>query len=488
MGLTTSTSASKSDLFVAVLIGALVFIMAARTPLDSDMFWHLKTGEDMLALGHPVLVDMLSYTRAGAVWVNHSWLAQIILALLFNLGDYFALGAWVALSAALSMLLVYRRMSAPPLWRTFVIILACQVAAPVWSPRPQLFSLLLLAGLANFLDAWQAGRVRGWWLIPIFILWSNLHGGYLLGLILIACWIGGELLNQLTRREDALPLRRALTLAGWGLLAWLAVAVNPNGIATWQIPFQTVGVGALQQAIPEWASPDFHDLTQQPFLWMLAGLFGAIGLSGRRVDGKALAAVIVFCALGLVARRNFGPFALLAAPVLADYGWTVLERFLQRLPKLRGSQRPVPPRVAQFLNLTIVGVLMFVAVVKLYVVTHPVLVDHYLRQSYPVEATDWLRFNCVSGHLFSSYGWGGYLELYLPGHQVFLDGRTDLFGDELIREWSNTAKGLDGWRETLDHYQVTYVLLEPDWALIRELEKSGWRMYYQDERAVLYGR
>jgi hypothetical protein len=488
MGLSTSTSASKSNLLVAVLTGVLVFIMAARTPLDSDLFWHLKTGEDMLALGHPVLVDMLSYTRAGTPWVNHSWFAQIILALLWKVGDYLALGAWVALSATLSMMLVYRRMSAPPLWRTFVVILACLVAAPVWSPRPQLFSLVLLAGLANFLDAWQAGRARGWWLIPMFILWSNLHGGYALGVILIVCWIAGELLNHLTGREGALPLRRVLALAGWGLLAWLAVAVNPNGAAMWQIPFQTVGVGALQQAIPEWASPDFHDLTQQPFLWMLLGLLGAIGLSGRRVDGKALALVVVFCAMGLVARRNFGPFALLAAPILAEHGWTVFERMIQRLPRLRSSDRPVPPRVGYVLNLTIAGMLIFTALVKLYVVTQPVLVDYYMRQSYPVGAANWLRFNCLSGNIFSSYAWGGYIELFLPGHKVFLDGRTDLFGDELIREWSDTASGQAGWRETLERYAVTYVLLEPEWPLLDELEQAGWRVYYTDERAVIYGR
>jgi hypothetical protein len=488
MGPSTSTSASKSDLFVAVLSGALVFIMAARTPLDSDLFWHLKTGEDMLTLGHPVLSDLLSFTRAGAVWVNHSWLSQILLALLFRMGNYFALGAWMALSATASMLLVYRRMSAPPLWRAFVIVLASLVAAPVWSARPQLFSLLMLASLANFLDAWQAGRVKGWWLLPIFILWSNLHGGYPLGLILIACWVGGELLNHLSGREGSLALRRVLALAGWGLLAWLVVAVNPNGMAMWAIPFQTVGVGALQQAIPEWASPDFHDLTQQPFMWMLAGLLAAIGLSGKRVDGKALVSVIVFCAMGLVARRNFGPFALLAAPVLAEHTWTVLARILQRVPKMGAAGRPLPMRAAQSLNLLIAGLLMFVAVVKLYVVTQPVLVDHYLRESYPVGAADWLRSNGVSGHLFSAYEWGGYLEWALPTHAVFLDGRTDLFGDAIIREWSNTVAGQAGWRETLERYQVTYVLLAPGLPLLHELEQAGWRVAYQDEKAVLYAK
>ena len=490
MGLSTSTSALKNSLFIAVLTGALVFIMASRTPLDSDMFWHLRSGADTLARGWPVHVDLLSFTRAGQVWVNHSWLSAAVLALLFRLGGYFALAAWVAFCASVSMMLVYRRMSGPPLWRAFVIVLASLVAAPIWTPRPQIFSLVMLAGLVCLLDAWQAGRARGWWLIPLFVLWSNLHGGYFMGLIVIACWVGGELLNRLTGREGTLTARRLLHLVGWGLLALLVVLINPNGIEMWVTPFQTVGVSALQQFISEWASPDFHDMAQQPFLWLLLGLLGALGLSGKRVDGKALVIVLVLCTMGLMARRNFGPFALLAAPVLAEHGWVVLERVFGRLPKMARQDRPLPARATRLLNLAIVGLLAFTALAKLYVVTQPALIDYYMRQTYPVGAADWLRINCLtgSGRVFNSYVWGGYLDLFLPDHRVFVDGRTDLFGDEIIGEWANTYTAQDGWLATLNHYQVNYVLVEPGTPLLAELKRAGWRLYYQDERAVLYGR
>ena len=66
----------------------LVFIMAARTPLDSDLWWHLRAGEETLRTGHPVLVDPFSYTRQGSAWINHSWLSQVILALLYRAGGF----------------------------------------------------------------------------------------------------------------------------------------------------------------------------------------------------------------------------------------------------------------------------------------------------------------------------------------------------------------------------------------------------------------
>src|SRR5512144_2762797 len=69
---------------VMVITFLLIFIMAARTPLDSDMFWHLRAGEEMLRLGHVLRTDILSFTRAGTAWTNPYWIAQVGMALLFN--------------------------------------------------------------------------------------------------------------------------------------------------------------------------------------------------------------------------------------------------------------------------------------------------------------------------------------------------------------------------------------------------------------------
>ena len=488
MGRSTSTSASKNDLLIPVLVGLLVFLMAARAPLDSDLFWHLRAGETTLGSLRPLLSDTMSYTRVGVAWINHSWLGQVLLALIYNGTGFLGLSTLVALCAAAMMLGIYSLMKGPPLWRAFVVVLACLVVAPLWTPRPQLFSLLLLVGLEILLTRWRAGKARLVWVIPLFVVWSNLHGGYPLGLILIACWIAGELLNRLTGQE-ALGMRRLGQLALAGLAGWLAVALNPNGTAMWAIPFQTLGVGALQQAIPEWASPDFHDLVQQPFLWMLAALLGAFGLSGRRVEGKALVKVVVFAAMGLVARRNFGPFGLLAAPVLAEMGWLVLERLAGRIPSgAAGSARPLSIRLQTALNLGIILLVGTAALIKLFAVNQPALLETYTRQNYPAGAVAWLRQEHPQGRLFSSYAWGGYLDWAVPEYPVFIDGRTDLFGDEVIGEWLRIDGVESGWEESLARWQVRLVLLPPGHPLGKALEQSGWRTRYHDETAVVYER
>ena len=482
-----STSASKNNLLIPVLTGVLVFGMAARTPLDSDLFWHLRAGTDMLRSGQPVLVDWMSYTRAGAAWINHSWLSEVFLALIFRAGGFAAIGFWMALMAVAVLMLVYARLSGPAIWRAFLLVLVAAVIAPVWSPRPQLFSLLLLVLLDWLLDGWRAGRAPGWLIVLLMGFWSNLHGGYALGVILIMCWVAGELLNHLTGREGALSWRRILSLAGWGAVGFLAAAINPNGIAMWRIPFQTVGVGVLQQSIPEWASPDFHDLTQQPFLVLLVGLIAAVGLAGKPVDGKALMKSLVFAAMGLVARRNIAPFALLAAPLLAESGGLVLAQVLARLPRLPES-KSVSPRLAKGINLFLVGFLAFVMLLKWYVVSTTPVVEAYMAQSYPTAAVSWLKMANPPGKMFSSYAWGGYLDWALPQYPVFVDGRTDLFGDAVIGQWLSTANAEAGWQQTLDHWDVRLVLLERGWPLTAELERVGWKLVYQDSLTVIYGR
>ena len=170
-------------------------------------------------------------------------------------------------------------------------------------------------------------RIDQLWLLPvIFFLWSNLHGGWSLGFMLIGITLAGEVLNHClgNRSAEVLEWRQIKRLLLWGLAAVPALLINPNGLEILKIPFQTVGVQALQQSIQEWASPDFHELFQQPYLWLLLALLAAFALCGRKVDLGDLLSVLLFGALGLIARRNFGPFALVAAPVLSRYLWAAL--------------------------------------------------------------------------------------------------------------------------------------------------------------------
>ncbi len=481
----------QSGLFIGVLCGLLVFIMAARTPLDTDLWWHLRAGEETLRLGQPLLSDTLSYTRAGADWINHSWLSEVGMALLFRGAGFWGLGVAVAGLAAFSLGWVYRQMSGPPLWRAFLVVLGAMVVAPVWSARPQILSLVCLVAVNQIVLNSERGRGRLFWLVPLFGLWSNLHGGYVLGLMLLGCELAGGLFERLIRQPGAPEGRKLLVLGGWTLAAAVAVLVNPNGLDMWRIPFQTVGVRALQQAIPEWAAADFHQAAQMPFLLMLVGLLGALSLAGQRPRAGELLKVMFFAALGLSARRNFGPFALLALPLFSRVGWAVLARAMDGLRDKRRkpvSSGDLPLGVRKAFNLGIVGVLAVAAVLKVYVVTHPALVGMYERQSFPAGAVEWMKAERPEGRLLNAYEWGGYLTWRLPEYPVFVDGRTDLFGDEIIGEWLTMVYAEEGWANSLERWNVDLVMLPPQVPLLDALEAAGWTRLYSDEVAVVMGK
>lgn len=493
---------------LVVVTFLLLFGMAARTPIDSDLFWHLRAGEETLRTGKPLLVDAFSHTREGQPWVNHSWLSQVGLVLLFRAGGYLALGAAVAGLAALSMWLVYLQCDGPAALKVFALILGGVVASVVWVARPQLASLALtaLTGFLLYRYKWRGGARL--WLLPfIFALWSNLHGGYVLGLLLIAAMLGGEILNHLLGRRgpEVLPWNRIARLLAWMLVSIAAVLVNPNGFDTWRIPFQTVNVGVLQQFISEWASPDFHDPLQQSLLWLLLGTFAGVGLSKRQLDGTDLLTFCGLAYLALLARRNYGPFALMAVPILVRHAASIAVDWRSAgLPFLaRWTARHTPgredgdhsPAVAarqplwqHVLNLAIAAVIALAVMVKLVVVTHPVLVSGYLQQQFPVRAAAWLAENQPPGRLLNEYNWGGYLQWTLRGYPVFVDGRTDLFGDRVIGDWMTLVSAGPGWQVLLDEYAPDLVLLEPSRSLIAALDDLGWQRLFSDSQAVIYAR
>jgi hypothetical protein len=498
-------SHKNSSRFILAVILILVFAMAARTPLDSDMWWHLRAGQQSWQTGRPVTVDTFSYTRYGETWVNHSWLSQVGMYLVFRFSGYLGLGLLVAVLAAASMGLVYAQMEGPPLLRAFILILATAVAAVVWSPRPQMASLVLFGVVGYLLYLFKWRGVNRLSVLPvIFVLWSNLHGGYVLGLLLIGAMIAGEALNHILGPEawPVVPWRGIGRLVVWGLLSWLVVVINPNGLAMWAIPFRTVEVGVLQDYISEWASPDFHQFVQQPFLWLLFATSGAVGLSKRRLDGTDLVELAGFGYLALLARRNFGPFAMVAAPVFSRHLRAVLEGWAEKIGpqwlRLKGrlallgrlpKSKALSPGISRMLNVLIISLLALVAIVKVYLVTNPLLVDYYERSTFPVEAVAWIKEDRPPGQLFNAYNWGGYLLWNLPQYPVFVDGRTDLYNDELLGEYLRMAAGGEDALGLLEAHSVNVVLVEASSALARLLEASqDWQRPFRDDLATVFVR
>lgn len=471
--------------------GLAILAMAVRTSADSDTWWHLRAGAWMLEHRQWLTVDPFSLTRQGQPWLYPGWLAQVALLVDFQSLGFAGLDLLTGAMVLLAFICLWPVLEAGPLVRGFVLILAASASGVFWSARPQIFSLALTGAFVALLEAQRLGRIRLWWTLPVgMLLWVNLHGGFAVGLLLIGLYGLGEIaeigLAPLhSRLRSDVWADRSRLIRGWllaGGLSVAAVVANPAGPRMLTYPFQTVSISVLRQYIQEWQSPDFHLLQMQPFLWMVILLIVVLAMSRRRANPTEWLVLAVFTYLGFDAARNIGLFAVAAAPVLARH----LEDVLQPIRARMKGERQVPENIARLLNLVILVVVAFGALVRVATQLPRSVNQAAIAETMPVGAVDFIQDHTPPGPLFNSYNWGGYVlwRLY-PDYPSFVDGRTDLFNDELLTSYLAAWSGEDEWRGLFEKWGIRLVLIEPDAPLASVLKANGWKVLYQDPLAVV---
>ncbi|MGD2251909.1 MAG: hypothetical protein PVF70_03225 [Anaerolineales bacterium] len=472
-----------------------IFTMAVRISVGNDTWWHLRAGAWMTENRKILRTDPFSLTRQGEPWEYPGWLSQVLLYRIHAWLGLPGLNLLTALMAVAAFAFLWRAMEAPPLLRAFVLLLAATASSVYWAARPHVFSFALTGAFLLTLERWRQGKPRALWALPLLmVLWVNLHGGFALGFLLLAVYILGEmvtlvgrwLLRRATLKDAWLDSRQALlSLAAMGAACVLAVCINPHGATMLLYPFKTVSIGALQDYIVEWQSPDFHRLELQPFLWLL--MLTAAAMIASRKPKRAGEALLVagFSYMGFVAGRNIATFALVASPVLARHAHAAIEPLL----KARLESKDLPKRVAQVLNLFILALLTVAALVKIYIPLQEDANRQAVEAQFPAAAVSHIRTQQLPSPLFNSYNWGGYVlwELY-PDHLSYVDGRTDLFGDEVLSRYFKIWRAEAGWEEILGEDEIRLVLIEPEAPLARVLPAADWRQEYADEQAVVFVR
>jgi hypothetical protein len=479
---------------VTLLVFWGVFAITLRPLVDADQWWHLAAGDWMRSAGQIAVNDPFSHTVAGRAWIEHGWLPDILASWVFEHLGYAGLGLLLGLTVTGALALVYRQMEGRLFVRAFTLLLVAVASAIAWTMRPQIFSYLYFAGVLWMLDRYRRGRRRAvWLLLPLMLLWTNTHGGWINAYLPIGCYLLGGALNRLFWSVDG-AWRPLWALAGVAALSLPLVVLNPHGATMLAYPFQTLGMGATETLIQEWASPDFHQLQMQPFAWMLLLTVAAIGIAGRRVDFTHLVTLCLFGYAALISARMIPLFAMATAPILSRYGDAALTRLGEgltaRYPRLASlSGDPAPPRPILLAANWLILLLVMLAAATLAAQSWSVAANEAAQaEIYPAGAVAYLQTYDLPGEMFNSYNWGGYLiwKLY-PAQQVYIDGRADLYGDEFIEEYLRVTYLLPGWEETLARYDVGHVVMEAQSPLAGGLAlHAGWREMYRDGVAVVF--
>lgn len=489
---------------VTIITFLAVFAMAARVSVDNDTWWHLRAGQWILENRAVPQVDPFSYTRAGDKWQYPGWLVEVPMYLIYRDLGPGGLNLWTAAMVTLTFIFLWGALSGGSFLKAFVTVLAAATSGIYWAARPYLATFLLAAVYLCVLEdfRWRrssAAERRLWWLPVWMVLWANSHGGFAVGFILwgiywidgvISWFMDGSITSRMRSviRDPRLVIREGdYRLSIVGLLMILAVCVNPSGPVMLAYSFKTVSIGTLKDYIQEWQSPDFHLLSTQPFIWLLISTFAAVGASRRRLALTDFLLVGGFTYMGLLAGRNMALFALAAPPVLTRHAAPVFV-VLGRKLGFRGASTAAPNRSQAVLNWALLGILVLAVIVKAGMDFPRLTNEEKFTAKFPVDAVAIIKAERPPGRMFNSYNWGAYLLWELPEYPVFVDGRTDLYNDELLDQWFQVVRAEEGWQQVLYDWEVRLIVLEPTLPVVGYLEVEGWRLLYGDEVAVVYTR
>ena len=486
---------SLSNVFPVVLLLGLLGV-TARPALDPDLWWHLRTGQWIVETGHVPHSDPFSFTRTGHAWVSHEWLSEVVFYELWKHGGAALLIVFSAIVTTAGFMVLYLRCllfcGGKKHWAAAATVLGALASAASWGVRPQMFTFTLASLLLWLLESGdKKGRPRLLlWIPPLFLLWLNLHAGFALGLALLFAYGVGLIIETAFGNTPWLEARPLILQVLLLLLACLAlVPLNPSGAQLYRYPFDTLRSSGMRSFIVEWFSPDFHEWLYRPFLLVWLLLLTALASSRSRPKGRMIVPLLLTSFAALDAVRHIPIFVLVAIPVIAaalpiaDGSRTGISHVSKRAR----LEAPIPWLRPSF-NLAVVLLLGVFALVKWVSLARNQ--DAREAAQFPQKAVAFLQAGHQARKLFVYYDWGGYAiwKLY-PEYRVFVDGRADLYGDDLLRQFKTAVQLRTGWRDVLDNWKVDALLVPPSSALAQALVLDpDWHAAFIDSKAIILVR
>ena len=466
--------------------------MATHFAIDSDTWWHLKAGEWMIENREVIRSDPFSYTRGGTPWQYPGVWVQAGLYLLFNWFGPGGLNIWVAIMIAAIFFIVWKMTAGNELTRAALILLAVLTSSLYWSARPYLITFLLFTIIYYLLDQYYRKDTGSLWLLPVLmIVWVNSHGGFLAGFILMLPFLADGLMKWLA---DKRQLRTDVADSGrktghllvvFGLM-FAASLVTPHFWRIWQLPFTTFGREAEQLLITEWQSPNFHDSFVLPFAGMLLLSIVILGGTRKKVSVYELLLLAGFGFLGLLSMRNIFFFSIIATPIFSRYLIGIFNDIgTEYNLNLSLNFNKPPGKIAGLINYLIVVIIGLVALIYMAGFLPASANEDHFKERFPIEAVEFLKKNPQDGRIFNSYNFGGYLIWALEEYPVYVDGRADLFGDEIILPYFDIYSGSEDWQGEFDRWNIQTVLVEPRADIVQNLKLAAWEVIYEDDVAII---
>jgi hypothetical protein len=507
----TAATPARVSLFrySPALVFIAIVIADARQLADSDMWGHVLWGRELLAHGSLPRGNPYSYSAPGYLWLRHEWLGEVTMGALFNLFGPWGLKLFkFACSAGTIcfMIMAMAETAAPVLAQIPILMIVPLMLLPAMQFRPTLFDFLALSAIVALLSRhnWR-GSAPLWLAIPLVAIWSNVHGGFFLGIVVIGAYgapvfvidlIAGSSVGQAAVPAIDCPRRGLwiIAIAATAAASTLCTFLIPPARDTWLTLIHSILNPMTHYAIEDWKpllsalkDADSGSFAQKYFVLVLlyfAAAVVSVILTPRGGDAPMVAVAALTLAMAFAAERNIPIAAIAIAPVFANHlGLLFKSRAVSTAPESNTREVSRAGRMVMEILIAVVAI----SFARLDGVLTPGINVH----GFPVRAVDFMQTHDLEGNVLAQYGWGQYVIWHgAPGMKIFIDGRYDLaYPPAVVWDWLKFANNLDGAAQTLTAYPHDFVLLEQDLPAIKVMDAArDWRLIYSDDVARLYAR
>lgn len=498
-----------------VAVFSLLFVLAHRALFDLDIWLHLKTGELIFKNKSVPSTDIFSFTLQGKPWADHSWLFQLLSYLVYSKWNIDGLIFLQSLSIILSFLVLFTlgtRLIKSYLPAGILLLITAYASASRFNIRPDIFSLLFFS-LYLYLLRLDISNRRIWFLVPIQVLWVNFHGYFFLGPLLtfffiIAEWSRRKLkfLPRPLKEEFALKDREFSRLKKLFLALILACLLNPQGLRgalypAYVLQDMVLGKAKIFLEYIQELQPTFSRDMGASYYLLIILCFSLAALNLKKLKIVEVLLVLFFFLFSL-SLRNIVFFIFICNIIIVSYIGGTLQKLSKGIATLHlfGERLFFVFKIAAaiiFMSWTVQG--MNKTLNQNYYDFENGEFKSFLtgveQKNYPKNGADFILNNNVAGNIFNDFNSGAYLigRVY-PKKKVFIDGRTELYGQEFFKEYRDMLQGdIFAFERLLAQYNINALFfstaLNPAPELISYLYKSPqWELVFFDEAAVIFLR
>jgi len=489
---------SVADLIFVALLASLVFTpLSVKLLGDAGIGWHIRTGQFILQTHTIPRVDPFS-SQIQKPWIAWEWLYDVIVGRLelspgLNGVVWFTAIVIATAFAGIFRLLVARGTSL--LIALLLTLFAMSASTIHFLARPHVLSWLLVLVWYWILESTEATERhrRLLWLLPLLMLiWANVHGGFLLGFVLLGIfWVGSMwiwLRLKESRIEESLEKiaagKRVRQLTLVGLASAVASLVNPYGWHLHAHIFSYLSNRFFMDHIDEFQSPNFHGIAQRCFLVLLLIVIAALAARGRRLRLSQILLTLFAVYAALYSSRNIPVSSILLAAIAGPLVSSLRTMgFVQRMGVVdstrRGHAWPVIAIVAT----------LIIALNGGRIGSTSLMDAQFDLRRMPVDAVSFVEQSGLRGPVIAPDYWGGYLiyRLY-PNNKVVIDDRHDFYGEPFLRSYLTMMHAEPGWDAFLK-WRGSGLVLPKSAGLSAVLSKTPeWKSVYSDDVAIVFVR